>query len=297
MRLCTVDMSLDEQIKAKEITSLINQDIAQVKFKIVKKRFYATGLERSILEKSHILFITLPRKKISQDMYLELISYIDIGGCLILTLPRPRALPELGRWFEALRWELGINLSEQYVYGLPRIPYETRLLGSKLFINKSHVINYNSEPHFMKENGIKSYTSLALMDSKPVVLVAKKRRGKFIIFGTHEIFTESNSNYLNRLLLIASRKLDYLMYKENNRVQIGESNFYICLNHAILNQYLLSFYHHEYVFFKEPYSFTSIKDLESKIQSILANQKIIGSPPSLTDIRYTLHSLKLEGAI
>ncbi len=149
----------------------------------------------------------------------------------------------------------------------------------------------------MKENGIKSYTSLALMDSKPVVLLAEKRRGKFIIFGTHEIFTESNSNYLNCLLLIASRKLDYLMHKENNRVQIGESNFYISLNHAILNQYLLSFYHHEYVFFKEPYSFTSIKNLEVKIQSILANQKIIGSTPSLTDIRYTLHSLKLEGAI
>ena len=230
-------------------------------------------------------------------MYLELISYIDIGGCLILTLPRPRALPELGRWFEALRWELGINLSEQYVYGLPRIPHETRLLGSKLLINKSHVINYNSEPYFMKENGIKSHVPLALMDSKPVVLVAKKRRGKFIIFGTHEIFTESNSNYLNRLLLIASRKLDYLTRKKNNRVQIGESNFYICLNHAILNQYLLSFYHHEYVFFKEPYSFTSIENLEVKIQTVLANQKIIGSLPSLTDIRYSLHSLKLEGEI
>jgi len=293
MRLCTVDMSLDEKIKAKEIISLIDQDVAQVKFKIIKKRLYGSGLERSILEKSHILFITLPRKKISQDLYLELISYIDIGGCLILTLPRPRALLELGRWFEALRWELGINLSEQFVYGLPRIPYETRLLGSKLLINKSHIINYNSEPKFMKENGIKSYTPLALMDSKPVVLAAKKRRGKFVIFGTHEIFKESNSDYLNRLMLISSRKLDYLMHKKNDKVQIGESNFYICLNHAILNQFLLSIYHHEYVFFKEPYSFTSIKDFEAKIQSILANQNIIGRPPSLTDIRYTLHSLKL----
>ena len=146
MKLCSIDTSLNEEVKAKTIAGTINPDIAQVKINIVKKR--GPGLDRSTLERSHVLFISLPRKKLTQEEYIELISYIDIGGCLILTLPSP-PWTDLGRFFEEFRKEIGISFQSKFVYGLPKIPIETRLIGSELTITKAQVINAENNASFI----------------------------------------------------------------------------------------------------------------------------------------------------
>ena len=281
MRLCSIDTSLNEEISDKKITGVINPEIAQVKFNIVKKR--GPGLDRKTLEKSHILFITLPRKKISQEQYIELISYIDIGGCLILTLPPP-PLTELGRFFEEFRKEIGISFKSEVVFGLPKIPLETRMIGSSLTITKAHIIEANSDPDFMKENGIKNYIPLALMDGEPVVLAANKRRGKYIILSTPEIFNPKNTDFLNRLLYLASRKEDFLLSSELDKVQIGKSNFSMKLQVGCLDTYLLSLYHYNFVFHQTIIDLSKMKDLPIRISSIISKQKVQSERPGLPEI-------------
>ena len=291
MRLCSIDTSLQEEVNAKSITSVINPEIAQVKFNIVKKR--GPGLDRKTLEKSHILFISLPRKKLTQEQYIDLISYIDIGGCLILTLPSP-PWTELGRFFELFRKELGISFQSKFVYGLPKIPLETRLIGSELTITKAHVIEVNTDSDFMKENGIKKHIPLALLGNEPVVLAVYKRRGKFIVFSTSEIFNHKNSDFLNRLVLIASRKEDYLLSNVIKKVQIGETNFSMRFQTACLDTYLLSLYHYNFVSHQSIIDLTTMRDLPIRISSIISKQKVLSERPSLQEIEDAIEKFVIE---
>jgi len=291
MRLCSIDMSLNEEVKAKTIADAINPDIAQVNINVVKKR--GSGLDRKTLEKSHVLFISLPRKKLTQEEYIELISYIDIGGCLILTLPSP-PWTELGRFFEEFRKELGIIFQPNFVYGLPKIPDHTRLIGTELTITKAHVIQIDEDKERMKENGIKEFIPLALMDDEPVVISAYKRRGRFVVFSTPEIFTPKNSDFLSKLILISSKKESYTLSEETENIQIGKSNFSIRFQHACLDTYLLSLYHHDYTCHTEIINIQADKGLPLRIYSILQRQKVLSERPNLEDIDDALHKAIVE---
>ncbi len=291
MKLCSIDTSLNEKVKAKTIAGTINPDIAQVKINIVKKR--GPGLDRQILEKSHVLFISLPQKKITQEEYIELISYIDIGGCLILTLPSP-PWTDLGRFFEEFRKELGISFESNFVYGLPKIPMEIRLIGSELSITKAHVIKAQNDKIFLKESGIKKHISLALMDNEPVVLAAYKRRGRFVIFSSPEIFASINSDFLSRLVLLSSQKTDYTLSMDKEKLQIGSSNFFLLLQHACLDSYLLSLYHYNFIFHKETINISTENNLLQRIHSIILKQKVISERPELEDILEALQKFKIE---
>ncbi len=293
MRLCSIDSTLNEELPAKQIAKLIDSDVAKVEINIVKKKVGTIGLTRKTLEKSHVLFITLPKKKISQEMYIELISYIDIGGTLILTLPSP-PWEDLGRFFEEMIDELGISFQHNYVYGLPKIPSNTRLIGSKLTITKAHVIDFNEQKDFLTENGIKKYIPLALMDKKPVILAGYKRRGKFIIISSPEIFTDINSDFLNRLVLLSSQKIDYILSEKNVRHKIGKSNFSLQLQHGSLQSYLLSLYHYSFMFLQEEVEFTSKEDLTERIYKVLVKQKVIGELPTEQDIFKTIEKIKIK---
>ena len=289
MKLCSIDMSLNEEVKAKTIIGTINPEIAQVKINIVKKR--GPGLDRSTLEKSHVLFISLPRKKITQEQYIELISYIDIGGCLILTLPSP-PWTVLGRFFEEFRKELGITFKSQYVYGLPKIPDETRLIGSSLTITKAQVIKIQEDKKFLKENGIKTIIPLALMDNEPVVIAAYKRRGRFIVFSSPEIFASRNSDFLSRLVLLSSRKEEYTLSSQIERKQISNSNFFLLLQHGCLDNYLLSIYHYNFIFHKEIINVKQEQELPQRIHSIILKQKVLSDKPSINEITETLQKFQ-----
>ena len=292
MRLCSIDTTLNESVQPKQITSVVDTEIAEVKFNIVKK--IGAGLDRNILEKSHILFISLPRKKLTQDQYIELTSYIDIGGCLVLTLPSP-PWDDLGRYFEEFRKELGISFQSNYVYGLPKIPVDTRLIGSKLKITQAHVIEYESQKNLLKERGIKKYIPLALMDNKPVILAGYKRRGRFIIFSSPEIFSKQNSNYLTKLIRLSSKRMDYFLSTKEDRIKIGDTNYYVLLQHACLDSYLLSLYHYNFMFYQRDFKFKTIEYLLKKIHTIISKQKIEGRLPDLSEIGTSLQSLKLGG--
>ena len=291
MRLCSIDTTLNEKIQPKTITDVIDEEIAQVKINIVKK--VGAGLDRKTLEKSHILFITLPTKKLTQNQYIELTSYIDIGGCLILTLPSP-TWESLGRFFEELRKELGISFQPNHVYGLPKIPNNVRLIGSDTSPIKAHEIDYNTNPDFMRENGIKKYIPLAHIDDEPIVLAAYKRRGRFIIFSSPEIFDEENSDFLNRLIKLSVRKEDYMFPDNEEKKQIGKSSFYLLFQHACLDSYLLSLFHYNFMFFQEVINFTSIEDLSILINSTISKQKVEGEFPSLKEIKSSLNKLKIR---
>ncbi|MCG3226038.1 MAG: hypothetical protein H7645_03905 [Candidatus Heimdallarchaeota archaeon] len=292
MRLCSIDTTLNESVQPKQITSVVDTEIAEVKFNIIKKT--GAGLDRAILEKSHILFISLPRKKITQDQYIELTSYIDIGGCLVLTLPSP-PWDDLGRFFEEFRKELGISFQSHYVYGLPKIPVNTRLIGSKLKITQAHVIEYESQKNLLKERGIKKYIPLALMDDKPVILAGYKRRGRFVIFSSLEIFNKQNSNYLTKLIRLSSKKMDYLLSTKEDKIKVGDTNFYVLLQHACLDSYLLSLYHYNFMFYQGDFKFKTIEYLLKKIHTVISKQKIEGKLPDLSEIGTSLQSLKLGG--
>ncbi|MBY9001012.1 MAG: hypothetical protein KGD64_08870 [Candidatus Heimdallarchaeota archaeon] len=291
MRICSVDTTLNEELPAKQIVNLIDSKIAQVETNIVRKKVGGIGLDRKTLEKSHVLFITLPRKKITQEIYIELISYIDIGGTLILTLPSP-PWEGLGRFFEEMIKELGISFQSKYVYGLPKIPSNTRLIGSKLTITKAHVIEFNVNKNFLKENGIKKYVPLALMDKEPVILAGYKRRGKFVIISSPEVFTESNSDFLNRLVLLSSQKIDYILSDKIERYTLGDGNFSLQLQHGSLQNYLLSLYHHNFMFLQKEILFISKEDLTECISKELVKQKVLGDLPSKQEIMKILEKLK-----
>ena len=291
MKLCSIDTSLNEEVKAKLIAGAINPEIAQVKINIVKKR--GPGLDREILEKSHVLFISLPRKKITQEQYIDLISYIDIGGCLILTLPSP-PWTDLGRFFEEFRKEIGISFQSEYVYGLPKIPIETRLIGSNLTITKAHVINIESDRKIMKDNGIKEFIPLALMDNESVVVAAHKRRGRFIVFSSPEVFNSKNSDFLSRLIRLVSKKLNFTLPQEMEKKQIGSSNFSILLQHGCLDNYLLSLFHYNYDFHKEIINLQKEKNLPQRIYTIILKQKVPSDKPTQEEIQESLLVFKVE---
>ena len=290
MRLCSIDTSLNEGIQPKAITDVLNPEIAEVKFNIIKK--IGAGLDRNILEKSHILFISLPRKKLTQDQYIELTSYIDIGGCLILTLPSP-PWENLGRFFEEFIKELGISFQPHYVYGLPKIPVNTRLIGSKLKITKAHVIDYETQKEVLKERGLKTYIPLALMDNQPVVLAGYKRRGRFIVFSSPEIFSKQNSPYLTKLIRLSSKRIDYLISTKDDKIKLGDTNYYVLFQHACLDSYLLSLYHYNFMFYQGVIKFKTIEYLLKKIHTIISKQKIEGKLPDISEIGTSLQSLKL----
>ncbi|NPD88654.1 MAG: hypothetical protein HGN29_08010 [Asgard group archaeon] len=292
MKLCSIDTTLNESIQPKQITSVVDIEIAEIKFNIIKK--IGTGLDRNILEKSHILFISLPRKKITQDQYIELTSYIDIGGCLVLTLPSP-PWDDLGRFFDEFRKELGISFQSNYVYGLPRIPVDTRLIGSELKITQAHVIEYETRKDLLKERGIKNYIPLALMDNQPVIIAGYKRRGRFVIFSSPEIFNKQNSTYLTKLIRLSSKRMDYLLSTKEEKIRIGDTNFYALIQHACLDSYLLSLYHYNFIFYQGDFKFTTIEYLLKKIHNIISKQKIEGKLPDLSEIGTSLQSIKLGG--
>ncbi len=288
MRICSIDTTLNEKISPNTITNSINVKIANVKINIVKK--IGPGLDRKTLERSHVLLISLPRKKLTQEQYIELISYIDIGGCLILTLPSP-PWENLGRFFEEMRKELGIIFQPNFVYGLPKIPQDTRLVGSKLKITKAHVIRYNEDKSFLKENGIKKFVPLALMDNQPVVLAANKRRGKFIIFSAPEIFNERNIDFLSRLILLVSNKESLVFSKREEKRKLGNTNFYLVFQHACLDSYLLSLFHYNFMFHQDVISLAPVENLSRSVYEIIEKQKVLGKLPKLEDVNESLQEI------
>ena len=286
MRLCSINTTLNENLDPQTIIDAVDPEIANVKFNVIKK--IGAGMDRKTLEKSHILFISLPRKKLTQEQYIELISYVDIGGCLILTLPSP-PWDDLGRFFEELRKELGISFRSNFVFGFPRIPKNTRLVGSTLTITKAHVIDFNLDEEFLKENGIKGYIPLALMDNRPVILAGKKRRGNFIIFSTPEIFKKQNSDFLNRLILLITKRENLLFRETVEKLKFGDSNFYLRIQHACLDSYLLSLFHYNFMFYQEVISYTTIEELSQSVYNIVSEQRVLGELPKLEDVFNTLN--------
>ena len=281
MRLCSIDTTLNENLDPQTIIDAIDPEIANIKFNIIKK--IGAGMDRKTLEKSHILFISLPRKKLTQEQYIDLISYVDIGGCLILTLPSP-PWDDLGRFFEELRKELGFSFKPNFVFGFPKIPKNTRLVGSTLTITKAHVIDYNLDEEFLKESGIKGYIPLALMDNRPVILSGIKRRGNFIIFSTPEIFRKQNSDFLNRLILLITKRENLLFTETAKTLKFGDSNFHLRIQHACLDSYLLSLFHYKFMFYQEVISYTTIEELSQSVYNIVSEQRVLGELPKLEDI-------------
>jgi len=290
MKLCSIDTTLNEKVSAKKIIGSINPEIAKVKFRIIKK--VGSGLDRKTLEQSHVLFITLPTKKLTQEQYIELISYIDIGGCLFFTLPSP-PWTDLGRFFNEFIQELGISFEERFVYGLPKIPLETKLLGTELKLTKAHIIRYNNNDKFLKETGIKRRIPLALMDSNPVILANYKRRGRFVIFSSPEIFTKKNMNFLSRLVNLSAYKKDYLIEIKGSKKVLEGTNYSLQLEHAMLDTYLLSLFHHKFRFYNDAIKFTSLQSLINFVYNILSNQKLLGPIPSKEEIRKAISSFQL----
>ncbi len=291
MKVCSIDTTLNEQIKPKEIIDSIDPEIAKISFNVIKK--VSGGLDRKTLEKSHVLFIGLPKKKLNQELFIELTSYIDIGGCLILTLPSPKKWEELGRFFGEMSEELGISFQSKFVYGLPKISEDTRLVGTKLMVTKAHVIDFNNNKKFMKESGIKKYIPLALIDDKPVALAAYKRRGRFVVFSSPEVFSPKNKDFLNSLIFLSSTKKDYLFPKNPKKTKIGDTNFIIILQHACLDNYLLCLYHYNFMFFQQVVQLKSKTKLVSLINSIISKQKVLGEIPKKEEILQTLNKFDI----
>ena len=291
MKVCSIDTTLNEQIKPKDIVDSIDPETANVKINIIKK--VSGGLDRKTLEKSHVLFIGLPKKKINQELFIELTSYIDIGGCLILTLPSPEKWEDLGRFFGEMSEELGISFQSKFVYGLPKIAEDTKLVGTKLIVTKAHVIEFNSNKKFMKESGIKNYIPLALIDDKPIALAAYKRRGRFIVFSSPEVFSPKNKDFLNSLIFLSSTKEDYLFPKNSKKTKFGDTNFFIVLQHACLDNYLLSLYHYNFMFSQQVVQPKSKTKLVTLINTIISKQKVLGEPPKKEEILQTLNKFDI----
>jgi len=211
---------------------------------------------------------------------------------LVLTLPSP-PWDDLGRFFEEFRKELGISFQSHYVYGLPKIPVDTRLIGSKLRITKAHVIDYESSKKSLKDRGIKKYIPLALMDNQPVVLAGYKRRGRFIVFSSPEIFNKQNSMFLTKLIRLSSQRTDYLLSTKEEKIKLGDTNYSVLIQHACLDSYLLSLYHYNFMFYQGEFRFTTIEYLLKKIHNVISKQKIEGKLPDISEIGTSLQSLKL----
>ena len=132
------------------------------------------------------------------------------------------------------------------------------------------------------------------MGNEPVVLAVYKRRGKFIVFSTSEIFNHKNSDFLNRLVLIASRKEDYLLSNVIKKVQIGETNFSMRFQTACLDTYLLSLYHYNFVSHQSIIDLTTMRDLPIRISSIISKQKVLSERPSLQEIEDAIEKFVIE---
>lgn len=292
MRLCAIDTSLNEKISAKHIANLIDEKIADVTVKILKQNIFSgPALKRENLLRSHILMITIPRKALTAELALELASYIDIGGCLLLTLPAPDRWIKLGRWFNQFRRELGINFDVDPVFGLPKVNDDTRLIGSPLKLSKAYHIYYNSDTQAMKENGIKEYIPLAYIDNKPIVVAAYKRRGSFVVFSSEEMFTQSNSLFINRLLYLCANRKKFKLDEKNPKIQVGTSNYFILLQHAVYDTYRISIFHHDYLFYKSVITNASFDHLADFLEKHISSHKTSNHFPSRIEIEKTAQKL------
>ena len=258
-----------------------------MKIKILKPNLLAPALSRKNLERTHILLISLPRKRLTAELASELASYIDIGGSLILTLPDPAEWGKLGWWFEIFREELGISFAEEPVYGLPKVNEETRLVGTTLTVSRAFHIFTDTDPEVMRKNGIKKYIPLAYVDDKPVALAAYKRRGTFVIFSSEEIFEQSNSVFINRLLHILSKRININLDSKAPKYQIASTSYYVTLQHAVFDTYLISLYHHDYQFHKSVINNVSVEFLTDYIERFISLHKSVDSNPTKDEISIT----------
>lgn len=297
MKLCTIDSSLNEKIPAKQIANLIDSKIANVKIKILRPNILASALSRKNLERSHILLISLPRKRLTAELASELASYIDIGGSLILTLPDPAEWGKLGWWFEVFREELGISFAEEPVYGLPKVNEDTRLVGTNLTVSRAFHIFTDNDPEVMRKNGVKEYIPLAYVDDKPVAIAAYKRRGVFVIFSSEEVFEQSNSVFINRLLYILSKRINIKLDPKAPKYQIASTSYYVLLQHAVFDTYLISLYHHDFEFHRSVINNISIEFLADYIERFISLHKSVDTNPTKSEILTTTKKIvqkKLE---
>ncbi|MHA1115264.1 MAG: hypothetical protein ACTSRR_03810 [Candidatus Heimdallarchaeaceae archaeon] len=292
-RLCSIDLSLKEKIDLKELYKCIDEEIALVKFNLIRRRFRRGGLTRKNLEKTHILIINRPTTRLLREEFIELIDYIDVGGTLILNLPPPKYIQDLGRWFEAFIDELGISLTHEVYYGIPKISKETRLVGNNLSSHKAFEISCNNDSNFMKENGIKKYIPLAFIDDKPIIVFAEKRRGRFIVFCSSDTLKPENKNFISILLRLASQRRNFLL-EEPDKIKIGSSNFSISLQHTSLSYYSVTIYHHDFAFFSDVMPINSLDDFAIEVYKEIEKQQILSSPPTIEELFKTLKNIELE---
>ncbi len=286
-RLCSIDNSYNEKVNAKNIVRLIEPDKALVKVNIIRKNLLGDTLKREKIEHSHILIITGPRKKFSYETYTDLIDYIDVGGSLFLTPVSP-SWDHLGRWFSEFMDELGISFDASSIYGIPKIPYNTRVIGTSLSSHSAYPITVNEDKKFMKESGISEYIPLATIDNKTVIVAGEKRRGKFVIFSSLDtLLNESNKDFFNILLRVTSQKKSYSL-DDPVRIDFADSQFSFSLQHASLNVFLLSLFHHNFNFYQGIIEYKTTDDLSIQIQKLLEQQKLLGNPPELTKIKEAL---------
>ena len=292
-RLCSVDLSLKEKMDLKELYKSIDEDVALVKFNLIRRRFRRGGLTRKNLEKTHILIINRPTTRLLREEFIELIDFIDVGGTLILNIPPPKYLQDLGRWFEAFTDELGISLTNKVYYGIPKISKQTKLVGNNLSSHKAFEISCNDDPIFLKENGIKKYVPLAFIDDNPIIVFAEKRRGRFIVFCSNDTLKSENRNFISILLRLSSQRKDFLL-EEPNKIKIGSSNFSISLQHTSLRNYFVTLYHHDFAFFREVMPINSIDDFTINIYKEIEKQQILSTPPTMEELVKTLKNIEFE---
>ena len=292
MKVCAIDSTLNEGIKPKEIAKLIEPSLLNVKLHILKNHFWKKGLNRKTLERSHVLFITQPRKRLTKEEYIELVSYVDIGGTLILTY-NEYFTNTLGRWFKNMREELGIELKDT-VFGLPKISEQTRLIGTKVKLHKGQTIKVNTDPKFLKFQGIRKYIPLIELNQQPIALAAYKRRGSFIIFTTNEIFDYRNKVFMNKLLYIILNRLSFELEEKIARERIGNSDYYYSLHHACFYDYVFSLYHHEFLFNKKLINIRT-DDIVDWMQRTISEVKVEGIKPTRDEILEAVSNIKRVG--
>ncbi len=292
MRQCAVDKTLNEKINTKQFLSLIDPTIADVKVTVLKNNLLSKPVRREKLERFHLLFISLPRKKMTYEFYIDLIDYIDVGGGLVLTLPTP-PWDYLGRFFEEFRKDLGFNFTENYTYGKPRIPVNTRFYGCNIADLRAQGILYNTESNFLKEAGIKKQIPLVFLDSNPIALASYKRRGRFILFSSYEIFNSANSDFINRFIRLTVNRVDY-EFPKTEKKRVADSNFFMNIQEACLDTYLLSLYHHNHLFYQDSVKYENEESLVELILYQLKKRQILAETPAMDDIAKTLETFKLS---
>jgi len=292
MKICSIDSTLNEEVSANDISKLIESSLLRIKVQTIKNHFWKKGLNRKTLERSHILFITQPRKRLTKEDYIELVSYIDIGGNLILTYSDYQGI-SLGHWFKNMREELGIELHET-VYGIPKVSEETRLIGTQVKMHKAQTIALNNDPKFLRFHGIKKYIPILKLDKSIVAVAAYKRRGTFIVFSSPEIFQPENRVFLNKLLYIVLNRLSFELEEKIPIKKIGNSDYYFSLHYACFDDYVISLYHHNFKFAKKVFSINS-QLIEDWLISTISEIKAEGTKPTRQEILETAQVIKSLG--